>query len=452
MRLIKRVRRPGSARDVNGLSRLHEVVSIALRLSLVATLAAVPDMSRADPPRQPVPATGASGPGPSTRPGPGAPAASQASGTQVPGTQAPGTHAPGTRAPGTPAPAPPADPLTLVGSADKLAWNGVAIAPDGRVFVEFPRITGTPGPSLAVLGHDNSIAAYPGGAWNEWSSAGKSDPAQGFVGLNAVHLASDNSLWAVDTGAPGFGKPLLPGATKLVRMDLASNTVTRVYVLPPDVLQPKSMIDDVRFHGSLAYITDAGAPGLIVLDLTTGNARRLLDHDPSTTAQRPIVVDGETLKGPDNHSVMINADQLEVTPDGAYLYYQPLGGPLYRIPTALLDDPRATPQAVAAGVQFWYDTPALGGTAIAPDGTLYLDDVENDSVLSLDSHRVLTTLIHDPRLHWADAPFLRDGVLTLPVPQLDRAAPFHHGHSQIQYPVQLFALRLPAPPATPVHR
>ena len=349
------------------------------------------------------------------------------------------------------APAAPTDRLTLLGSNDKLSWNGVAIAPDGRIFVEFPHITGSPGPSLAILNRDNSLTPYPGGGWNDWSATAKTDPAAAFVGLNAVHLGPDNSLWAVDTGAPGFGKQPLPGATKLVRIDLASNKVSRVYVLPPDVLAPKSMIDDVRFHGSLAYVTDAGVPGLIVLDLATGQARRLLDHDPSTTAQRPVVVDGETLKGPDNHPVMIQADQLEVSPDGAYLYYQPLCGPLYRIATALLDDPKATKQAVAAGVEFWYDTPALGGTAIGPDGTLYLDDVENDSVLSLDPQRRLTTLIRDPRLHWADAPFLQGGVLTLPVPQLDRAAVFHHGHSQIQYPVALYALHLPQTEPSPAH-
>ena len=394
-------------------SRLHEVAALVLALALVTNPA------RADPPPVSPPPT----PAPQSPP---------------------------------PPEAAPADRLTLLGSSDKLSWNGVAIAPDGRIFVEFPRITGSPGPSLAILNHDeanhtDSLTAYPGSGWNDWSATAKTDPAQGFVGLNAVHLGPENSLWAVDTGAPGFGRQPLPGATKLVRIDLATNKVSRVYVLPPDVLAPKSMIDDVRFHGSLAYITDAGSPGLIVLDLATGHARRVLDHDPSTTAQRPIVVDGETLKGPDNKPVMIHADQLEVTPDGAYLYYQPLCGPLYRIATALLDDPKATTQAVAAGVEFWYDTPALGGTAIGPDGTLYLDDVENDSVLSLDPGRRLATIIRDPRLHWADAPFLQGGVLTLPVPQLDRAAVFHHNHSQIQYPVGLYALHLPQPQPAPAH-
>ena len=341
------------------------------------------------------------------------------------------------------------DRLASIAHSDRQVWNGVVVAPDKRVFVVSPRIDGNGGGSLFTIDAQGGLVAYPDAAWNGWSAGdAKADPAHAFVGLNAIHLAPDNSLWVIDTGVPGFGKAAVPGAARLLRIDLASNLVTRSYVLPPEVLRPKSMIDDVRFNHGQAYITDAGAPGLIVLDLAGGNARRLLDHDPSTTAQRPITVDGETLKGPDNKPVMIHADQLEVTPDGKYLYYQPLPGPMSRIRTALLDDAHAPPKAVSAGVEFWYDTPALGGTAIAPDGTLYLTDIENDSVLSLTPDRVLTTIIRDARLHWADAPFLHDGTLTLPVSQLDRASAFHHGRSQVRFPVELFDLRV-APARTP---
>ena len=147
------------------------------------------------------------------------------------------------------------------------------------------------------------------------------------------------------------------------------------------------------------------------------------------------------LKGPDNKPVMIHADQLEVSPDGRHLYVQPTCGPMSRIDTALLDDPQTPPGTLSAGVSFWYDTPALGGTAIAPDGTLYLNDLENDSILALSPDRALTQLVRDPRLHWADAPFLSPkGTLFVPVPQLDRAAFFHHGHAQIQFPVLLLTL------------
>jgi len=356
-----------------------------------------------------------------------------------------------------PASGPTADPvpndrLVLRAQSKQMVWNGVVVAPDGRVFVVFPRAANTTGPSLAQVAADSSLTPYPDAAWNANAPTDAKPPAAGsmpapgpgsvFVGLNAIHLAPDGALWAVDTGSPAFGKPAGPDAIRLIRIDLATNQVTRVLTLPQEVLRPKSMIDDIRFNGGHAYISDAGAPGLIVLDLASGGFRRVLDHDPALTAQQPIVVDGDVVKGPDGKPAMIHADQLEVTPDGRYLYIQPLSGPMSRVATALLDDPQTSPKTLSHAIAFWYDTPALGGTAIAPDGTLYLNDLETDSILSLSPDRKLTRLIHDPRLHWADAPFLaQDGTLTVPVPQLDRASPFHRGHSQIQFPVALYTLK-----------
>ena len=355
-----------------------------------------------------------------------------------------------------------AEALTERARSMQQVWNGVAVAADGRTFVVLPRLANPPGVSLAQLAADGSLIPYPDAAWNGTETRdaratpaaaigtppdSKAAPGTTFIGLNAVRLAPDGALWVVDTGSPGFGKPMIDGGARLIRIDLATNQVSRVLTLPAVVLRPRSMIDDIRFNGDHAYITDAGAPGLIVLDLRSGSFRRVLDHDPALTAQRPIVVDGETLKGPDGKPAMIQADQLEVSPDGRTLFIQPLCGPMSRIATALLDDAQALPKTLSAGIGFWYDTPALGGTAIGRDGTLYLNDLETDSILTLSPTRTLTLLIHDARLHWADAPFLAaDGTLTVPVPQLDRAAPFHHGHSQIQFPVSLYVLK-PAGPA-----
>jgi hypothetical protein len=67
--------------------------------------------------------------------------------------------------------------------------------------------------------------------------------------------------------------------------------VTRIYPLD-GATTDRSFIGDVRFNGQRAYVTDAGAPAIIVLDLQTGNARRVLERDKSTTAQRPISAEG----------------------------------------------------------------------------------------------------------------------------------------------------------------
>ncbi len=344
--------------------------------------------------------------------------------------------------------APVGAPVAERARSMQAVWNGVVAAPDGRLFAVLPRLANPTGPSLVQVTDRGTLVPYPSGAWNG-DGGGRPDKSMApFVGLNAIHLAPDGAMWAVDTGSPGYGRPAAPGATRLLRIDLARNQVTRILTLPAEVLRPHSMIDDIRFNGGHAYVTDAGAAGLIVLDLATGGFRRVLDRDPALAAQRPILVDGEVLRGPDGRPVQVNADQLEVSPDGRQLYLQPLCGPMSRIETALLDDPQAPPDRLSAAVRFWYDTPSLGGTAIAPDGTLYLDDLQDDSVLALSPSRELRLVARDPRLHWADAPFLSpDGTLTVPVPQLDRAAPFRHGHAQIQFPILMLALQTGVPAA-----
>ncbi|WP_213878611.1 hypothetical protein [Pseudomonas sp. dw_358] len=55
----------------------------------------------------------------------------------------------------------------------------------------------------------------------------------------------------------------------------------------------------------------------------------------------------------------------------------------------------------------------------------------------------IQTLLLDPHLHWVDAPILdKQDRRYLPVPHIDRAAMFHAGHSQIQWPVRVIASML----------
>ena len=332
-------------------------------------------------------------------------------------------------------------PLAIVATSDRLVWTGVAKTGDGRVFLAFPRLDDGPTPSLAELRPDGSLSPYPGGAWNGWKPG--ADAVTAFVSPSSVTVGPDGRLWIVDNGAVGLlGKPPVANAQKVVVIDPKTNQVTRVYRLGGG-LKPKSAVARMRFNGPLAYITDAGSPGLIVLDLKSGGVRRVLDHDKSMTAQRPALVDGRILRGPDGKPASWNADALEVTPDGQYLYVQPLSGPMYRVATKLLDDAKLPPVALSNQVEFWYNTPSLGGTTIDAAGNLYLNDLGSDAVLKMTPDRHVSLVARDERLHWADASSLdADGDLLLPVAQLDRAPPFNHGRNLIRFPLDLFRLHV----------
>jgi len=334
-----------------------------------------------------------------------------------------------------------ADGLTVAAETRRMIWNAVAV--DGhRIFVAGPRWTGANGPAVALIDGKDALIPYPDASWNAWQPG--ADVTNTFVNVNAIHRDDRGGLWIIDTGSPSFGGDPLPAAAKAACIDLATNRVERIYPFGPQAALAGSYIDDIRFHGDHAYLTDAGHAGLVVLDLRSGETRRVLDGAPSVTAptNRPIVVDGEIVRGPDGSPLRVNSDPLEVSPDGRYLYFGSLHGPWSRIETRLLDEPAVSGPELAGKVEAWADLPPVGGTAMASDGTLYFTDLASDALKKRSPDGTITTVVRDSRLHWGDAPALADGFIWLPVPQIDRVSLFNNGKSRIDWPIRLYRYRL----------
>ncbi|MFT9090088.1 MAG: L-dopachrome tautomerase-related protein [Gluconacetobacter sp.] len=330
--------------------------------------------------------------------------------------------------------------LRVEASSPVLDWNAVALAAN-HIFVGGPRWTGFSGPAVAVLTKRNSLRPFPDSEWNAWKPG--LDAKQRFVSVNALHIDPEGKLWVVDTGTPQFGGPPVEDGPKLVRLDPATGTILRIYRMGPDVAPAGSYIDDIRFNGPHAYLTDAGKGAILVLDVTTGIFRRVLDSVPATLARphRPIIIDGEVVRNANGIPLLVNADPLEVSPDGKYLYFAPLEGPWSKVPTSLLDDPAISPTTLAASVTPWADLPPIGGSAMDEHGNLYFIALKDETVYRRDPAGTIVSLVSDRRLHWADAPFLaRDGRLWLPVAQLDRLARFNHGVTRVQRPFLLFSV------------
>ncbi|MCQ8239764.1 L-dopachrome tautomerase-related protein [Rhizosaccharibacter radicis] len=328
--------------------------------------------------------------------------------------------------------------------SSSLVINGVATTPDGRMFM--PVQPGRPGRGPEVVEvRDGRPVPFPDKRWNGWRKG--RDGADRFVGVNALRVGPDGALWVVDRGAPGIGKPIAPHGVKLVRIDLAGNKVSRSYDLSA-VTGPKSFVDDVRFNGDRAYLTDAGQPGLILLDLRTGAGRRVLDGDPSVTARTPLMAEGQRVIDPEGRPVVIHADQLELSPDARWFYYQPCNGGMSRIETRFLDDASLPASELARHVEHFADTPSTGGTAMDADGTIYLSDVNSKRILAIAPDGRMHTILSDPRLVWVDAMWLDDkGRLLMPAAQLNRTAGLNGGRDAVRQPITLYGMALGVQPS-----
>ncbi len=329
-------------------------------------------------------------------------------------------------------------------------WNGITVSHDNRLFASLTQSEGA-GLQLAEV-INNQLKAFPDDSWNQWNA---NDPEHHFYHVNALRIGPDGDLWVMDSGNKGIGTgdQAVAGGAKLVHINLATGKVVNSYVFKAPTLQPTSYLDDVRFNGDFAYITDPGAVGLVVLNLKSGKSWRVLDNHPLSIDHQPIYADGKKLILRDGREKRVGLDQLEVSPDGKWLYYQAIPGPLARIETRYLNDSALSAAEVAKHAEKVRETWSTGGTAIDAEGNIYASDINTRSIKRIAPDGKVTTVVQDPRLVWIDAMWVSDGALWMPSGQINRTPATTGGKpSTVEYPVKLYRLPLPIKPSPRDHQ
>ena len=106
--------------------------------------------------------------------------------------------------------------------------TGIALAETGRIFVNFPRWSEDAPVSLAELTPDGKLHPYPNEEWNRYRNAAPLTPGDHFVCVQAETADGHGSLWVIDPAAPNT-EAVVAGGPKLVKIDLATNSVTRTF-------------------------------------------------------------------------------------------------------------------------------------------------------------------------------------------------------------------------------
>jgi sugar lactone lactonase YvrE len=249
----------------------------------------------------------------------------------------------------------------------------------------------------------------------------------------------------VDAAAPLLTSPV-PNGPKLVKIDLATDKVVQNIHFGPDIALTDSYLNDVRLDNAhnTAYLTDSGHGGLVVVDLASETARRVLDNDPSTHAQQglPIVVNGKPVVGPDGKPPQFNADSIALSSDGSYLYYKPLTAvTLYRIRTSILRDVTATPSQLRAAVETVATLFPTDGIWMDRQDRLYLSDIEHNAVRVLLPNGKVQFVAADPRLLWPDT-FTEgpDGAIYISASHINTSPPYNKGYRVDQIPFGVFRI------------
>ena len=294
----------------------------------------------------------------------------------------------------------------IVAESDR-QWTGVAVAPGGRVFVNYPRWSEGHVRSVALLDGKGGEASFPDERWNSWTpeTAEGKDPARHFICVQSVHVDDEGMLWVLDPANPFFGG-VVEGGPKLVKIEPNSGAVLEAYSFPAEVAPAESYLNDVRIDTKrgFAYISESGLGSLVVLDLATRKSRLLLSELPAAKAEPiEIVIEGKRWLR-DGVTPEVHLDGIALSPERDYVYFQALTGrSLYRVPTALLRDFSRSDTAVAASVERVGDSLVVDGILFGKDGLLYLSSLENSAVYRWRPSGRIEQVFYDPRLVWPDS-------------------------------------------------
>ena len=348
--------------------------------------------------------------------------------------------------------APAAAPVTAEGwGRSAIPLGDPAFAADGRLVTSHHPAFAT-AERVSVFAAPDRLEPYPDAGWN----AGPSGPGH-FDSVQGLHTDSKGVMWMGDMGER---EKVVP---QVVGWDTVANRLARTIPLPPPATVPASepqdlVVDETRGLIVLAdEATGQGGDGsqgaLIVVDIASGRARRLLQGSKGTTPEdRDIVVDGRHLQRFDAKTgkrapMRVGADGIALDARSEWLYFGPLNGTfVYRVRMADLADPSLKPGELEKRVERYAARPNAGGMLMDADDNLYLTEIEHRAVGVIPAaDRCYRQVATSPDMLWPDGLAKGpDGMIYVTVTQLPLAAPFDDGDMRARAP--FLVMRFAPPP------
>lgn len=307
--------------------------------------------------------------------------------------------------------------------------GNVAVNRDGRIFFTVHPESRPTGNKLLEFVRGAAVP-FPSGA----------DQQELFDTVLGVAIDRFNRLWTIDHGNHGM-RP-----ARIIAIDLNTDTIIREQSLSPDIAPAGSFLQDLQVSadGRTVVIADASfwrkSPAIIVYDVETGDARRLLESHPSVSAENYIIRnsdrDMEFLGGV--VALRGGIDGIALGPE--WLYYGALSGSgLYRIRLRDLRDTKLPHGQLANRIERYSDKPLSDGLSIDKQGNIYITDIEHNSVFVVGPNRDLETLIQSNSVRWADAlSFGPDGYLYLADSALSELILRSREHIEASGPYRIF--------------
>jgi sugar lactone lactonase YvrE len=325
--------------------------------------------------------------------------------------------------------------------------GNVTVTDSGRIILSLHQFYQ---PKYTVVEYkDNELTPFPNKDLADVDSkaALKLDSVLGIRSANGI-------VWMLDNGMRGGVTP------KLVGWDIKADKLHQVIMLPPPIAPKDAFVNDFAVdtrHNHIFISDPAGGAnaGLIVVNLNTGKARRVLEgHNSVIPENVDLVIDKVPIQVKDK-SGKLSRPHIGVNPitedlNNEWVYFGPMHGhSLYRIKADDLVNEKLDATALANRVERYSDKPISDGITIDKDNNIYLGELAENAIGVISTDRKYRRLAQSPELSWVDSfCFGPAGQLYAVVNRLHQSATLNGGVLKAKPPfylIQVKALALGLP-------
>lgn len=334
--------------------------------------------------------------------------------------------------------------LEKVYSDDTYQFTGVAISVKGRLFVTYPRWSATYKYAVVEVMKDGTAKPYPDEATNTWKPG--EDGMNKWVCVQTAYVDDNDFLYIVDPAAPMLEK-VVDNCAKVVKFNLQTNQVEQTYRFPLTI-DNHSYLNDIRVDTKkqIAYLTNSGTGGIIILDLKTGASRQVLQAHKSVHPDPHVkfIIDGRELKK-QGQPPAFQSDGIALNPDKTYLYYKTISDKrLWRVPTDALLDTTLTGQQLAGKVEDLGNIANTDGMIFDQKGNLYFGDPTTYSMIQVTPDLKPHVWIASKDLIWPDTYSVsKDGYIYITTSQIHKQPEYNEGVNKRTSPYMVYKAKLP---------
>ncbi|OCH08919.1 L-dopachrome tautomerase-related protein [Aliivibrio fischeri] len=269
--------------------------------------------------------------------------------------------------------------------------GNIAISESGRLFMSNHHFYGAKN-KIVEIKNNNQIIAYPNKKFSQ-----SMNPVLGVI------MDKKSVLWMLETADEKSH------TGRLIGWDTINNKLHQVIYLAAPIIPADSFLNDlvVDRDNEMVYITDTGAgynSALIVVDLKTGNLRRVLEGSQYTKPENlDIVIDEKTVMMGDSPA-RIGVNPITLDSKNEWLYFGAMNGTkLYRIKTEDLRNTELTDKKLEKLVEVYANKPLSDGITIDENDNIYVTDLTKKSIGYIGKDRQYNVLYTDSELlSWSD--------------------------------------------------